>query len=172
MTTEIWLVIIGLLTATIAWFLKRIMDSTDKMASDVSDMKPKVNLLWIEVFSKSQSPRQLNERGTEVLNQSGIKEIVEQQKEKLLEVVRNRNPKNPYDAERLIMRVMANLPEHCPELVDKLKQGAFETGATVDVLLFVGGLYLRNLIFPSLGFSLDDLDKPSPSPSQSNESHK
>jgi len=27
-------------------------------------------------------------------------------------------------------------------------------------ILFAGSIYLRNLIFPDLGFSLEDLDKP------------
>jgi hypothetical protein len=45
MTTEIWSAIIGLLAAAIAYFLKRIIDSTDGIADDVADMKPKVKVL-------------------------------------------------------------------------------------------------------------------------------
>ncbi|NTW26776.1 MAG: hypothetical protein HGA36_00400 [Candidatus Moranbacteria bacterium] len=54
---------------------------------------------------------------------------------------------------------MMGLPKHCPEIVDQLKTGAFKTGAEIDDVLFAGSIYLRNLIFEELGFSLNDLDK-------------
>ena len=44
-------------------------------------------------------------------------------------------------------------------MTDQLKQGAFKVGQSIDTVLFIGGLHLRDLIFPELGFSLTDLDK-------------
>ena len=58
-----------------------------------------------------------------------------------------------------MLSTVEKLPEHCPDVVDRLKTGAFKTGASLDTVLLVGGLHLRNLIFPSLGFSLDDIEK-------------
>jgi hypothetical protein len=46
-----------------------------------------------------------------------------------------------------------------PEVVEQLKGGAFKTGVDIKTVLFVGSVYLRDLIFPDLGFSVSDLDR-------------
>lgn len=152
---------IGLLIAVIGYFLKRILDQTDSIGSDVSDMKPKLEILWKDKLAPSSSPRQLNERGSSILEVSGINEIVNQKKDRLFQIIKEKNPKNPYDAENVITKVMEDLPEHCPDMIDQLKQGAFKAGTDIQTVLFVGSVYLRNLIFEDLGFSLEDLDKSS-----------
>jgi hypothetical protein len=113
-----------------------------------------------ERFSSALSPRQLNELGTQILSESGIKKVIEEKKEILLAAVKKKNPTNPYDAEEVIAKVMENLSRHCPEVIDSLKNSAFSMGTTLDVILFTGSIFLRNLIFPDLGFDLGDLDKP------------
>jgi|SRR3989344_2507817 len=163
MTTETWLTIIAVLTAIIGFFLIRIMNTTDRIADDVADMKPKVKVLWEDKYSTAHSPRQLNDRGIEILEESGIKAIVDRKKDDLLKIIKESNPTNPYDAEKDIMLVMKDLPKHCPDIVEDLKTGAFKMGITIDVVLFVGSIYLRNMIFKDLGFDLADLDKPSTS---------
>jgi hypothetical protein len=74
--------------------------------------------------------------------------------------VKEKNPTNPYDAEMTIEEIMLELPKHCPDIVENLKQGAFKTGVDVGSVLFIGAVYLRDIIFSDLGFSLSDLDKP------------
>ena len=152
-----------LLTAILGaagYFLKKIFDRTETIGKDVSDMKPKLDILWKDKIAPAHSPRQLNERGNSILNTSAIKQIVDQKKDDLLRLVRERNTTNAYDAEVAIYSVMEKLPEHCPDVIDKLKQGAFQSGVDVNTVLFAGSIYLRNLIFSDLGFSLDDLDRP------------
>lgn len=55
--------------------------------------------------------------------------------------------------------LMEALPKHYPDVIRNLKEGAFHVGADLDAVLFVGSIYLRNLIFKDLKFDLDDLDK-------------
>lgn len=160
MSTEILLTIIVALCGAIGFFVKRIMDNTDGISVDVADMKPKVSVLWEKQFSLSRSPRQLNDLGTKILTESGIKEIIEAKTAVLLKAVKLENPTNPYDAEKVIAKVMQDLPKHCPEVMDDLKDSAFRMGTTLDAILFTGSIFLRNLIFPDLGFILEDLDEP------------
>jgi len=160
MSTSDWLVLFLLLLGIIGYFLKRIMDNTDRVTADVAEMKPKLDLLWAKVFSDAKSPRQLNDEGKRVLSESGIEAIITRVKPKLVEIIKSASSANPYDAEKVIMATMANLPQHCPEVVADLKQGAFQSGVDISAVLWVGGLHLRDLIFPELGFNLEDLDKP------------
>lgn len=157
-STIIPVLVTAILTA-IGYSLKRIFEKVDAIAMDVSEMKPKVDILWKDKFAQSFSPRQLNELGKDILNKSGIKEIIDSKKQRLLEAVRELDPKNAYDAEQDISSVVNELPKYCPGIVDQLKDGAFKVGQNIDALLLVGSIYLRDLIFSDLGFSLVDLDK-------------
>ncbi len=138
--------------------IDKLKDSHNELSARFIVVEDRVETIWKDKFAPSGSPRQLNELGNKILNESGIKQIVENNKIKLLEVVKGKKPTNAYDAEQLILSVVNELPKHCPEIIDELKQGAFMVGQSIDTVLFIGGLYLRNLIFSELGFSLKDID--------------
>jgi hypothetical protein len=157
---ELFLGVIAILLAAIGYFIKRILDKSDKIGEDVADMRPKVDVLWADKYAPAHSPRQLNNRGNDILKESGIKEIVDQKKSKLLQIIKNKDPKNPYDAEKFTTQIMSELPTYCPEVIEQLKGGAFKTGVDIKTVLFVGSIYLRDLIFPDLGFIVSDLDHP------------
>lgn len=174
---ELFLTIIAALLATNGYFVKQIFDRLAIIKEDVADMKPKVSvlwadtrpkvdflwsdiktkvdLLWTDKYAPARSPRQLNERGSAIFKESGIKEIVDGRKLKLLEIVKSKNLRNPYDAEQFIVQLMSELPSRYPELVDTLKDGAFRTGVDINTVLFIGSIYLRDLIFPELGFGVN-----------------
>jgi hypothetical protein len=63
-----------------------------------------------------------------------------------------------YDAENDILSVTQAIPRLFPQYLNLLKDGAFRVGDGLDSVLFVGGIYLRNQIFASLGFKLDELE--------------
>jgi hypothetical protein len=139
----------------------------DEIKPDLKDVRErfftieeKVNTLWRDKFAPANSPRQLNSMGKNILIGSGIKEIIDEKKSQLSDLIKAKKITNAYDAEEAVLSIVMDLPKHCPDMVEKLKGGAFLVGADVGAVLFVGGIYLRNEIFPTLGFSLGDLDKP------------
>lgn len=145
--------------------LVRINERTEQMSKDldeirpkVNDMWPKVEILWRDRAAPTKSPRQLNEKGRAILEKSGIKEIVDEHRSRLLALVAAKKPTNAYDAEQMILAVVNQLPTDYPELTERLKDGAFKVGDDIGTVLFVGGIYLRNLIFRDLGFSLGEID--------------
>ena len=146
--------------------IARIDERTMLMQNDLKDIKPKVDdifpkvdILWKDKVAPAHSPRRLNDYGITILNNSGIKEVIEEKKSTLLDLVRAEGAKNAYDTEQIVLSVAKKLPEHCPDVIDRLKAGAFKTGANLDTVLLVGGIYLRDLIFPNLGFSVEEIDK-------------
>ncbi len=159
------LVAVGVSWGTLNGAVKYIQKTLDtEVKPDLKDVRERfivveerVSTLWKDRVAPQGSPRQLNELGGKILEGSGIKELVQDRKDMLLSLVKERQPKTAYDADVLITEVMMNLPTHCPDMVDKLKAGAFKVGADVDAVLFVGAIYLRDLVFPNLGFKVDDL---------------
>jgi hypothetical protein len=152
----------NLATKTDVSAIQAIVTKIEPSLQDVRErfmkVEDRVETLWKDKFAPADSPRQLNDRGNVILVSSGIKEIVDSMKLELLAKVREQNPATAYDAERITEEIVANLPKSNPELLPKFKDGAFRTGVDIDVLLLVGGIYLRNLIFSDLGYNLIDID--------------
>lgn len=138
----------------------------NKIRPDLQDVRERfaivedrVDTTWKNMFAPSTSPRQLNKTGKYVLENSGIKEIIEEKKDVLLNKIKKKNLNTAYDAEIAIHSTVDNLLEYFPDMTNDIKEGAFNVGQNIDVLLFVGGIYLRNLIFEDLGFSIEELDR-------------
>lgn len=128
----------------------------DRISADVADIKPKVKFLWEQLVTTSHSPLGLNERGTQILDQSGVKELVDQKLTELLEAIKVRQPQNAYQVQEGAREVMSQLKNDAT-LLSQLQQGAFNTGADVEAVLLVGSIYLRDLVLPTLNFKLEDI---------------
>jgi len=128
----------------------------DRISADVADIKPKVKFLWEQLVTTSRSPQALNERGNQILAESGIKELVDQKLPELLEVINAKQPQNAYQVQEYAREAMSQLKNDLV-LSSQLQQGAFNTGADVDAVLLVGSIYLRDLVLPKLNFKLEDI---------------
>ncbi len=131
----------------------------DELIKKFSVVESRVNDLWEDRTAPSHSPRKLNNKGESILKISGIKEIIDSKKEELKEKIKAAGHTNPYDIEQKILEVAYSIQDLYPELLDKIKEGAFKSGADIQAVLFVGGIYLRDKIFPELGLSVNDIDK-------------
>jgi len=137
----------------------QILDDLKGMRSRFDIVESRVGDLWADRLAPARSPRELNDQGQMILSKSGIKEIVDAKKIELLNLVKEKNAATAYDAEQLIMKIMQDFTKYYPETTTPLKNGSYQVGADLDAVLFVGGIYLRNLIFKDLGFGLSDLDQ-------------
>ncbi len=136
----------------------QILDDLKPLRDKFAIVESRVSDLWADRTAPAHSPRQLNDKGESILTGSGIKEVIEEKKNDLFAKVKETNPSNAYDAEKVILDVVSKIPEYYPELVAKLKDGAFKTGNDLDTVFLVGGIYFRNLIIGDLGFKIDDID--------------
>jgi hypothetical protein len=149
-----------------AWAnLKSSVTSLEKSVSE--DVKPplaelrdrfavvegRVEALWADRLAPAQSSRALNERGLEILEGSGIKDIVDEHRLELEEMLRAKNPRTAYDAEREAIACVRALPDTVPTVLGRIKAGAFKVGADIDTILFVGGVYFRDTVLPTLGLA-------------------
>lgn len=130
--------------------VKRIDRDFDNVKEDVKSIdrklagiEPKVGALWEKLMAGSSSPRYLNEEGERVFKESGIKIIIDEKLNELISEVEKLSPQTAYDAERFTESVMYSLRNN-PSLIKSLKDGAYETGVDIDIVLFVGSIYLRD----------------------------
>jgi hypothetical protein len=123
-----------------------------RVEGKVDDIFPKIEILWKDKMTPAHSRRSFNAYGRKVLKESGIKEIIDEKKEELLALVKAKGATNVYDAEQNILSTVKDVLGNSPDIVERLKPGAFNTGADLDMVFLVGGIYLRDLILPELGF--------------------
>jgi hypothetical protein len=111
----------------------------------------------------SNSPRILNDDGKKILNSSGIKKIVEDRFNTIIDKVRASNPENSYQAEMQVLKAVNAIALE-PNMKNALEQGAFESGSTVSTVLFVGGIHIRDRVLAELGLRAEDIDLHAPQP--------
>jgi hypothetical protein len=116
-------------------------------------------------LSEAHSPRQLNETGQKVLKSSGIGDVVDDKYDLIVKKVKEKDPKNPYQAEQAVLEVVNSFAENST-LKDAIEEGAFNSGYSVTSVLFVGGLYIRDRVLKELGFNVDEIDKHTPKASE------
>ncbi len=130
-------------------------DRTGSIESHLFPLVSKMEEMWRDRLAPTHSPRQLNAQGEEILNTSGIKNIIDRNKVALFELVQATKPHNAYTANQAIQDVLARFVELFPQEKSALEDGAFRTGSEIQTVLFVGSIYLRDEIFEELGFLLD-----------------
>lgn len=174
--TNFLLALITVLIGAIGYLLKRMFDRLDSLDSrftevrdDMSEVLPRLEILWQDRLAPASSPRKLNERGSKILQESGIKDVVDDLYPSLAEEIKRGNHTNPYDAEEAVIDLTKRIPEQHPGLVDRLKTGAYQTGSAMEDVLYVGSIYLRDRVFPELNFNTEAVV---PQPEESHEHHE
>lgn len=146
----------------IAWYagsrVSSIETSIKWIKEQLDDVSRRVFTLWEERVARARSPIKLNQRGEDILEKSGIKDLIDNGLPQFLDSVKEKNPQNAYQVQEFskeaVFRIKLN-----PEILTKLQNGAFGVGTDIDTLLLVGGIYLRDLLLLKLGFKLEDVDK-------------
>lgn len=99
----------------------------------------------------------LSEKGEKLFNESGIKNIIDSQKEMLFTAIKEKDPKNAYDVQEFSKQVIELLKDNS-EILGQLKDTAYKLGVGVEEILFVGSMYLRDIALKERGFKPEDLD--------------
>ena len=97
---------------------------------------------------QAKSPLSLTPKGEEILKGSGFAKIYLDNKDKFLEIAKEENPKLKYDAQENALGIMINLAND-PMMVP-IKKYAFKHGYSLNDVLRVAGVYLRDQIIKEL----------------------
>jgi hypothetical protein len=135
--------------------IKSLRTKIDKANSDLGGRIDKVHgiLLSLKLDQsgavEGNSPRILTPKGERILEESGIKEIVENRLGDIISDVKAKNPENEYRIEQCVIEYVRELGQDA-SLRKQIEQGAFNSGTTVDVVLFVGAIYIRDQVIAAI----------------------
>ena len=137
--------------------LDRDIEKLDKKISFIDNRVSYIEGSLKVGYTKSVSPTILTEKETDVLIESGAKEIVDTNKQKILdEILADPKPTNAYDVQektREVIEEMRDDPIFLP-----IKDYAFQKGINLYAILGIIAVYFRDFVLEELGFKIEDCD--------------
>jgi len=137
-------------------FLDRKIYSVDNRVSFIEGrlgMKEKLKNGYLESFS----PVRVTGEGMKVLIESKAKEIVDANKQKILdEILADPKPTNAYDAQEKTRKVIEDMEDD--SLFLPLKEYAFQKGMSIYTILDITSVYFRDFVLEELGFKIEDCE--------------
>ena len=161
--TNLLLGLITVLVAAVGYFVKKIMDDTTALKTQLKPMVPAI----VEIQGKFAeagykvlfpltvapgSPLHVTEYGDTLLRESGFYDVLQANREHLVRLVKDSNPKTNYDIQQNSIEIIKGLFESDDEMALPLKEYAFNTGTTLEVLVQPAGITLRDEVMKELKF--------------------
>lgn len=142
------------------------VDSIDKrlsrLESKVLVLETKMGMIFLQSsYTESHSPMELNEAGKNVLMDSGVRHIVEPYYQQILAAVKAQNPQTAYQVQEILIQELRDYKDK-EELRTALEDGAYRSGASLDSVLFVEAIYIRDRVLKDMGFDIADLQTDQP----------
>ncbi len=107
----------------------------------------------------SSSPVALLPKGQVMLEDSGLKKYVDDRKEELLSMCRNKNEmKNAYDIQEAAFQFFDQF--NFGDFENELKKSAYRHGVSIETIRRVAGIYFRDICLAAHNFKPEDLDQP------------
>ncbi|MDQ3774980.1 MAG: hypothetical protein M3461_11770 [Pseudomonadota bacterium] len=146
----------GSLKRSVAAVEKTIDERITPGLRDVSErlarIEERVTTLWERRLARAASPKKLTAYGERLLRRSSFAALLQKHERALREEVLWKEPKTPHEADVAITRALRSFLAHRPDISNTLEERAYRCGATLDDIIFVGSLYLRDHLFPKLRF--------------------
>lgn len=159
--------VVVVLGAGIAWgtlksSVNHIKESLSKIEPDLKDIRERFFTLEGKTSKlfETASPINLSLKGKEVLESSGLKKYLDDNKDNLFNSCKSEKEfKTAYDVQTAVFEFFDahKFPE---EVENRLKETAFSIGSSPEVLKRLGAIYFRKFCLEKLNFKEEDLDKP------------
>lgn len=111
-------------------------------------------------YTQSRSPISLTEKGQKLLNESGLKEYIDKNKDRLLRACESKfKMETAYDVQEAVFDYFDNQLELDPEYEKRIKEYAYKDGAGMEIVRRVGAIYFRDICLKHFNKDATELDK-------------
>lgn len=141
--------------------IDKIDDSVGRMTDKLGGLGERISKIEGKIFGVaiSTSPISLTPLGQELVQHSGILDMLKPKKDGLIQTVKKKNPQTAYDVQEFVRNLFSaeglSLTE---EELNKLKDHAFSKGVGLNDILYAASIYFRDVALGELKFKPEDLD--------------
>jgi hypothetical protein len=161
--TEFLLAVIAVLLGAIGFFVKKILDKTDKLETEFKPIPPAIleiqhkfteagHSLIHPLTVKPGSPLELTDYGKRLIKESGFNNVLKKCRNALVQKVRDRHPTTNYGIQEESINVIKELLNSDDETLKPLKDYAYNNGLPIDILVQPAGIVLRDEVMKELQF--------------------
>ncbi|HEY6737052.1 MAG TPA: hypothetical protein VI322_05035 [Candidatus Saccharimonadia bacterium] len=152
------------LVGLIVYFLKRLINQVDALAQEIKPIRPaivelqgllapaKLKKLLFPLTVAPGSPLKVTPFGEKLLVESGFKDIIDANADRLVESVKSRGPKTNYDIQEAAFATIRELIEKSDPLLTPIKSYAFNNGLELDLMVPPAAVTLRDEVMKTLKF--------------------
>jgi hypothetical protein len=130
----------------------------ENVRPDLKDVRERMASLEGKTSSlfQSHSPIGLTKKGKKFLQESGLREFIDENKDELMrQCDSHKTMATPYDVQQMAFAFFDDLA--LPDEIEvKMKNVAFNHGVSLGELRRTGGIYFRDICLDALGFELED----------------
>ncbi len=161
--TDLLLAIIVALLGGIAFFVKKILSKTESLESSFKPVVPAIveiqgkfsqaghNILFPLTVTPG-SPLKLTDYGEQLMESSGFDKILKNANNRkiLVDFVKAMNPQTPYDVQECSIKGIQKLLEKNNPILAPLKDYAYSTGLSTEILVQPAGILLRDKVLKEI----------------------
>lgn len=133
---------------------KDMTELSQTIRAQLSDI---LQALTLKQVSEAHSPRALNKFGKQVLEQSGVRSIIEPKLDQIIKTVKAKKPENAYQVQEMLLDVIQELKGDSG-LKNQIEQAAYKSGVSVETVLLVAAIDIRDTVLERLDMKPDDID--------------
>lgn len=126
----------------------KMTEKKERLRTDVDkllEFKTQAQKFIDQAIYKDQSPLSLTSFGEQLVSESGLKEIFDDVKDDLTEMLEEMEPTSQYDTQEKARALMDNLAGYEP--FKRVEQYAFDHGKDLNQILRAGAIMLRDYYF-------------------------
>lgn len=161
--TNLLLTLITILLGIVGFFVKKIMEETAKLQSELKPIAPAIieiqgkftqagHQLLFPLTVAPGSPLHVTEYGESLLQESGFYTVLKKNHAHLVQLVKDQVPKTNYDIQQDAIETVKALLQSDDEMALCLKEYAFNTGLDLSILAQPAGIALRDEVMKELKF--------------------
>jgi hypothetical protein len=141
--------------------LKESLNEIKEKVQNIPVIHDRVNTLWGDRYTVSNSPKILNDRGVKILNDSNISGMTKEFYPLILDRIKEQKPINAFRCQESLIKVVNELKNE-GDCQNHLEEAAFLSGVDVDTILYVAAFGIRDQVVTDLGFNVLDIDTDDP----------
>lgn len=138
----------------------------DTIKEDIHAIKAKVDIIYNRNLDTVQahSPISISDTGQKIASALKLEDLVVQYWDKISEVIKQKNPSNPYDIQVVAMALASDVFEDffSEEEKVRIKKYAFDNGRNLLEIYPIIGVLMRDKYLNDMGISVDEIDKHDP----------
>lgn len=138
--------------------VETLVDKVDGMVDKMDNVSKQMQILAAGGDIGYGSPIKLTESGIKIVNSSGIKNFINDNRREITKRLNETNPKNAFQCQVSLFEVVKGLKDNI-ELLPVLEEISFKSGRDINTILYLGAIDIRDEVLRECKYDPSHIDE-------------